>query len=298
MGAEGNRWLRGTDAIVQRRLQADVLRARNVEPHTVLRIASSATKQDVRVSFLALTKVYHPARFARRPDEVQRLANEHFLLIREAYDQALSGPQQDSTKSSVEIRAVAFNATPRSPAEPRERVAEPATTEPASKEPAKTRERLARSTGKRPAAVEVSASSRRAMLSRRGSAAKGKDRQEPRSRVSTSSEVIPTSRSKDSELKDEFEAAKRMLHAGNFSGAAAAFKDLAVRAHDKTQYRIHMHYCNALEFKKNNDLAKASTELKYALRLDPGFEPAKKAASELAGKTPNRGGLFKKLFGD
>lgn len=41
----------------------------------------------VRTAFLALTKIYHPARFARMSPDVQRLSNEVFLGLRGAHDQ-------------------------------------------------------------------------------------------------------------------------------------------------------------------------------------------------------------------
>lgn len=41
---------------------------------------------EVRGAFLRLTKIYHPARFARMSGDIQRLANEVFLALRAAHD--------------------------------------------------------------------------------------------------------------------------------------------------------------------------------------------------------------------
>ncbi|MBV8760505.1 MAG: hypothetical protein JO257_24650 [Deltaproteobacteria bacterium] len=58
-------------------------------PYAALGIAEDATAEQVRASFLALTKQFHPARFGRLATDVQRLANEVFLGIKGAHDQLL-----------------------------------------------------------------------------------------------------------------------------------------------------------------------------------------------------------------
>lgn len=47
---------------------------------------NSSDPGEVRTAFLALTKIYHPARFARMATEIQRLSNEVFLSMRAAHD--------------------------------------------------------------------------------------------------------------------------------------------------------------------------------------------------------------------
>ncbi|MCX5746402.1 MAG: hypothetical protein NT062_28325 [Proteobacteria bacterium] len=47
---------------------------------------TTATAADIRTAFLALTKIYHPARFGRMSSEIQKLANEVFLGLRGAHD--------------------------------------------------------------------------------------------------------------------------------------------------------------------------------------------------------------------
>ncbi len=56
------------------------------EPRLALGLAPNANAADVRTAFLTLTKQYHPVKFARCDATVQRLANEVFLLLREAHD--------------------------------------------------------------------------------------------------------------------------------------------------------------------------------------------------------------------
>lgn len=63
---------------MQNRLLAD--------PREALGLAPSGGASEARTAFLALTKQYHPVKFARCEASVQRLANEVFLALREAHD--------------------------------------------------------------------------------------------------------------------------------------------------------------------------------------------------------------------
>jgi hypothetical protein len=55
-------------------------------PYAALSIAENATAEEVRASFLQLTKQFHPARFGRLAPEIQKLSNEVFLGIKNAHD--------------------------------------------------------------------------------------------------------------------------------------------------------------------------------------------------------------------
>ncbi|MBL9019250.1 MAG: hypothetical protein JNL83_33990 [Myxococcales bacterium] len=56
------------------------------DPYAALGLIPSATPADIRNAFLARTKQFHPARFARMSPDIQRLANEVFLQLRAAHD--------------------------------------------------------------------------------------------------------------------------------------------------------------------------------------------------------------------
>jgi hypothetical protein len=59
-------------------------------PHEALGLQDvSATPEGVRAAFLALTKQFHPARFGRMSNELQRLSNEVFLGIKAAHETVL-----------------------------------------------------------------------------------------------------------------------------------------------------------------------------------------------------------------
>lgn len=66
-------------------------------PHIALQVAEMATPEQIRRAFLELTKVYHPARYARMAPDILKLANEVFLGIRSAHD-AMLRAQGASTK--------------------------------------------------------------------------------------------------------------------------------------------------------------------------------------------------------
>lgn len=51
-----------------------------------LGVAATATPAEVRSAFMALTKQYHPTKFARLDEATVKLANEVFLQLREAYE--------------------------------------------------------------------------------------------------------------------------------------------------------------------------------------------------------------------
>ena len=59
-------------------------------PHEALGLQDvSATPEGVRAAFLTLTKQFHPARFGRMSNELQRLSNEVFLGIKAAHEAVL-----------------------------------------------------------------------------------------------------------------------------------------------------------------------------------------------------------------
>lgn len=56
------------------------------DPLAALGLGPSASADDVRAAFLALTKQFHPVRFGRMASDIQKLSNEVFLALRSAHD--------------------------------------------------------------------------------------------------------------------------------------------------------------------------------------------------------------------
>ncbi|HVV83644.1 MAG TPA: hypothetical protein VHE35_11275, partial [Kofleriaceae bacterium] len=62
----------------------------HTDPQRAMGLHAGATPDDVRRAFKEMAKRYHPARFARREQDVVRLANEVFLAMREAQEDLLA----------------------------------------------------------------------------------------------------------------------------------------------------------------------------------------------------------------
>jgi hypothetical protein len=56
------------------------------DPASAFGVVVNATVDDVRAAFLQLTKQYHPVRFGRMAQDIQKLANEVFLALRAAHE--------------------------------------------------------------------------------------------------------------------------------------------------------------------------------------------------------------------
>lgn len=66
------------------------------DPSAALGLASGAGVDDIRAAFLALTKQFHPVRFGRMANDVQKMANEVFLALRAAHDQLAKSARRQS----------------------------------------------------------------------------------------------------------------------------------------------------------------------------------------------------------
>lgn len=95
------------DASAQRELNAALERFRG-DARSALGLGPADDAAAARRAFMALCKVYHPAKFARYAPPTVKLCNEVFLAIRRAYEQATAGngvPQRMATSASGPMRA-------------------------------------------------------------------------------------------------------------------------------------------------------------------------------------------------
>ena len=95
--------MQANDAEVAAALQSELVRLQRASSHEALGLMQNASKSQIRAAFLRDTKRFHPNRFARRGREVTRLANEVFLLIKNAYydlANANPGPPTERTQSA------------------------------------------------------------------------------------------------------------------------------------------------------------------------------------------------------
>lgn len=79
------------DAAAQRELNATLERFRG-DPRVALGLRPTDDAAAARRAFMALCKVYHPAKFARFAPATVRLSNEVFLAIRRAYESLSTAP--------------------------------------------------------------------------------------------------------------------------------------------------------------------------------------------------------------
>lgn len=83
---------------ILRDMQAKLRRS----PSEALGVAAGAGPHEVRAAFMALTKQYHPTKFARLDEATVKLANEVFLQLREAYEHlATAGNKRARTVPGV-----------------------------------------------------------------------------------------------------------------------------------------------------------------------------------------------------
>lgn len=90
-------------------------------PYDALGLPGNATASEVRSAFLELTKIYHPARFARLAQDIQRLSNEVFLSLRGAHDaitKAIGGTPRTTRSTQMPPMGPAGTGPMRAPTSP------------------------------------------------------------------------------------------------------------------------------------------------------------------------------------
>jgi tetratricopeptide (TPR) repeat protein len=92
----------GDDARVRGALERELGRLNGADPMAVLGLAPGASVNEVRGRFLELVKRYHPTRYARRPRDVVRLANEVFFRLKAAYEAAAEKPSPRAARQTAD----------------------------------------------------------------------------------------------------------------------------------------------------------------------------------------------------
>ena len=95
---------------ILRDMQAKLKRS----PLEALGVVAGASPAEIRSAFMALTKQYHPAKFARLDEATVKLANEVFLDLREAYE-ALQAAATSKRARTIPGPGVADVETPKRP---------------------------------------------------------------------------------------------------------------------------------------------------------------------------------------
>jgi tetratricopeptide (TPR) repeat protein len=255
----------GEDGRVRGALEDELARLRGADPLSALGLAPGAAGHEIRARFLALVKRYHPTRYARRPREVVRLANEVFLHIKAAYDAAAAG--QGAPGAPLAARRLSEKS------ERLERLS-PASQPKFEVDAALARRRRLRSypvlpaTGSRP--------------------------------LETPLETLPPDGRRQEERRARFQAAAGALRTGQLETAREAFRALLAEEPGDRAVRVHLHYTLGREHHAAGRTASARDEYERALALDPGFAPATRSLALLGGEPDaegdGRGGLISRWF--
>ena len=284
-------------------------------PHEALGLQDmSATPETVRAAFLTLTKQFHPARFGRMSNELQRLSNEVFLGIKSAHEtllRSLGAPARGGRVNQSGVMPVlsaeGTNRTVR-PASPQPRAAG---TQPQQAQPAIPRTLTPTKHGvgiTPPFGVRVTAA-------RPGTPPQTPPQPTPRPGTPPQRPVTPQSTSRAStpnlvgppkpvtvepqthrgtgewqqlakptsafDERAELQLVHDALGQKNWGAAKALLNGLAARVPTSKPYRALIAYTRGREAQAANRGEDAAQEFQRALQLDPDLQPAKSALAEL-----------------
>ncbi len=254
-------------------------------PHALLGVTAGAGPDELRQAFLRLTKLYHPARFARFSPEIVRASNEVFLTIKRAYDQLAPGPSSRGThagRGPVRARTVPAASAPAPRATPPPTTRAPhAAPPPTTRAPHAAPPSTATAGGARPPP--------RAATTPGPGVRPARPTEAPRAAPPASTAPPPAG-------DPAWEAAQELLRRKLWNDARQAFHLLAVAAPADKRPRAHMHYARAREAQDAGRNDEARAELQRALATDPDLAIARRALDDLTPPEPAKGGLFSKLF--
>jgi hypothetical protein len=257
--------LAADDGAVRVALGQELIRLRAAEPAQALGLAHDASASEVRARFLALVKVYHPNRFARRPADVLKLANEVFLALRRAHQRlgekpgaGERGPEQGVLAAAPAARAAELSP----PSQPR-------------------------------LDVEAALAARRRRVrsqpirSSLGSAPPPSP---------TASEAMERARRREEEQRQRFDEAVADVQRGRLPSARAALRALVAESPAARHYRAYLHYVTGRMHEMAGRASEAVVEYDRALGFDPDLEPARQSRQGLAGPPADGAGRFTRWF--
>jgi hypothetical protein len=280
-------------------------------PYDALGLASSASPEQVRAAFLALTKRFHPARFARWSPDVSRLANEVFLGIKSAHDQLLralgapnargaayqTGPMP--TLSASASGPVRRQSGVYAAARPPGTQATPVPRATGSESMPAQRPTPTSMTAQRPTPT---ATPRPIPPSGSGPIARASATPPPRTTPPPPQNfsmgtvryagtpptkpppVVSQAGAAEWDERRALQAAIDMLTARDWSRAKVALHALAARVPQSRQYRALLSYARGRELEAAGKRDNAATEYERALQLDPTLGQAKLALADLKRK--------------
>jgi hypothetical protein len=280
---------------------------------------SGATPESVRSAFLTLTKQFHPARFGRMSNEIQRLSNEVFLGIKAAHELLLKslgvttrGGSTMQTGGMPVLTAEGTNRTQQRPGAPPARAPSPPGRAGSPPGPAIPRTLTPTKPGFAPGASTMpvrpgtppqttprpgTPPQRPGTPPERGSTQRiGTPAQPPPTQAAQPPHPPtadpPTTRGtgawqplqKTTPVFDERVELQQVLDAlgqKNWGAAKALLNGLAARVPASKQYRALLAYTRGREAQAAGRGEDAVMEFQRALQLDPDLQQAKSAMAEL-----------------
>jgi len=257
--------LAADDCAVRAALGQELTRLRAAEPAAALGIASGASTEEQRARFLALVKLYHPNRFARRPSDICKLANEVFLLIRRAYQKVGERPAAE--------RLAATQAPP-PPGNGTASAAAAVVAARASEISPPSQPKLD---------VDQALAARRRRARSQPSSSPGGGGGSP-----ATVDLLQGARRREEEQRARFQAALADLGRGELPNALSALRKLAAETPSDRRYRAFLHYVTGRIHESAGRAPEAVAEYDRALAFDPDLQPARSSREQLTG-SPSAG---------
>lgn len=243
------------DAEAQRDLNATLERFRG-DARVALGLRATDDAAAARKAFMALCKVYHPAKFARFSPQTVKLSNEVFLSIRRAYESLSTAPAPASGRAPT-VPGVGVPAERPSGSIPRIVKFTPPTGVPVTPSPPTTPPPVAARPPERPSGTTIP----RPATPRPSTPTPGRAQTAP----------PPPPRPADPQLAKALDLAEKQ----QWAEARAAFVDVAARHPGDPRYRAYVHYARGWEAFTLGKDGEARAEWQRASALDPGNALAK-----------------------
>jgi hypothetical protein len=267
-------------------------------PHTTLGVDQGASAEHVRGAFLELTKQFHPARFGRMANDVQRLSNEVFLGIKTAHDalmRALGVTVRGTAAGRIPTGAIPAIEKPKAPTgqtaplprlgSPPQRGSSPVVARTMTPTANSTNRTMPIRPGSPPAAHSTPSQGIRA-LARPGTPPGPRDPAAPIAPASDANTakgvaIPPQKTAPVFDERTELQQALDHMTAKNWIGARNVLHGLAARVPASKQYRALLCYTRGREAQAAGKGEEAAMELQRALQLDPDLSQAKSALADL-----------------
>jgi hypothetical protein len=245
----------GIDEASARFLLAEMQDRLARDPASALGVEVHATTDDVRAAFLQLTKQFHPVRFGRMAQDIQKLSNEVFLALRAAHDAVAKSARSRTGPMAVPRVPGASAAVPSVPAgraSQSAKLARPGSPNEAGEKPTPS------------SGVKVQRPSQPA----------------PRVLAPGSAPIRAPGTAPPATVRDEA-AVLDLLQRQQWDQARSALHQLQARDPSSKRIRALMCYARGREAQLGGMVDDARVELQDALDLDPELQVAKTALTEL-----------------